>query len=82
MARINQKRSLLLLVALIMGLLTMSIPQAQGLPVFRIGVLDIENGALTRGAQLAVQEINVAGGVVGADGTVFQLQLVITKNMT
>jgi branched-chain amino acid transport system substrate-binding protein len=62
----------ILLFALAVGVL-----RAQVLPVFRIGVLDFENGPLARGAQLAVQEINAAGGVVGADGTAFQLQLVI-----
>jgi branched-chain amino acid transport system substrate-binding protein len=66
----------LVLVGLV-SLLAFSNLQAQLLPVFRIGVLDEENGALAHGAQLAVQEINASGGVVGADGTVFQLQLVI-----
>lgn len=77
MIQIYRKWSLLMLVALILSLLAISIPHAQGLPVFRIGVLDAENGELAHGAQLAVQEINAAGGVIGADGTVFQLQLVI-----
>lgn len=76
MVQIYRKWSLIGLVAMILGLLAIS-PHAQGLPVFRIGVLDSAESALTRGAQLAVQEINAAGGVVGADGTVFQLQLVI-----
>lgn len=64
-------------VALLIGTFALSGIAAQGLPVFRIGVLDNLDGSLTRGAQLAVEEINNAGGVVGADGTVFQLQLVI-----
>lgn len=46
-------------------------------PVFRIGVLDDDIGFITKGAQLAVQEINAAGGVRGADGTLFQLELII-----
>ena len=50
--------------------------QAQNLPVFRIGILDDETEALTRGARLAVEQLNAAGGVVGADGTVFELELV------
>ncbi len=63
--------------AALLSLLALSSLQAQVLPVFRIGVLDAEDGPLAHGAQLAVQEINAAGGVVGADGTVFQLQLVV-----
>lgn len=46
-------------------------------PVFRIGVLDEESGFIAKGAQLAVQEINAAGGVRGADGTFFQLELIV-----
>lgn len=58
-------------------LLSFGIASAQVLPIFRIGVLDAVDGPLTRGAQLAVEEINQAGGVIGADGTAFELQLVI-----
>lgn len=50
---------------------------AQDQPVFRIGVLDNERGPISNGARLAVQEINAAGGVRGADGTFFRLELVI-----
>ncbi|MGB7341928.1 MAG: ABC transporter substrate-binding protein [Phototrophicaceae bacterium] len=74
-----QKRWYNVIIALIVAvaIFSVSAPQAQVLPVFRIGVLDGEEGALTRGAQLAVKEINDSGGVVGADGTLFQLQLVV-----
>ncbi len=58
-------------------LVVISSLQAQVLPVFRVGVLDEIDGPLAHGAQLAIQEINASGGVVGADGTVFQLQLVV-----
>ncbi len=57
--------------------LAMHITQAQNGPVFRIGVLDDERGAISDGARLAVAEINQAGGVRGADGTFFQLELII-----
>jgi len=50
--------------------------QAQGAPVFRIGVLDAADGPLLRGAKLAVDQINSIGGVTGADGTQFALELV------
>ena len=46
-------------------------------PVFRIGVLDDVNGSLSKGASLAVQEVNAAGGVRGADGTFFRIELVV-----
>jgi branched-chain amino acid transport system substrate-binding protein len=47
------------------------------LPTFTIGVLDTAHGPIANGAKLAVREINEAGGVEGADGTFFRLQLVI-----
>jgi branched-chain amino acid transport system substrate-binding protein len=50
---------------------------SQDMPVFRIGVIDDVNGEIANGARLAVQEINRAGGVVGADGTTFLLELVV-----
>ncbi|MBZ0301506.1 MAG: ABC transporter substrate-binding protein [Anaerolineae bacterium] len=46
-------------------------------PVFRIGVLEGASGSITRGAQMAVEEINNAGGVRGADGTFFRLELIV-----
>lgn len=57
--------------------LSISFVLAQGQSVFRIGVLDNERGPISNGVRLAVQEINAAGGVVGADGTLFRLELVI-----
>lgn len=50
--------------------------QAQGTPVFRIAILDQADGPLLRGAKLAVDQINSTGGVTGADGTQFALELV------
>src|SRR5437870_3509416 len=50
---------------------------AQSGPVFRIGVLDDELGPISNGARLAVNAINNAGGVRGADGTLFNLELII-----
>lgn len=78
MTKAYQKYTFIVLTMLLLGLLAISsIPSAQGLPVFRIAVLGAEDGQLARGAQLAAQEINAGGGVVGVDGTIFQLQLVI-----
>jgi len=56
--------------------LGVAVPLAQTSPVFRIGLLANSGSPLAQGAQLAVQEINASGGVRGADGTLFQLQLV------
>jgi ABC-type branched-subunit amino acid transport system substrate-binding protein len=56
---------------------TLHLVQAQNGPVFRIGVLDDPRGALSNGARLAVEEINAEGGVRGADGTFFRLELII-----
>lgn len=56
---------------------SLGISAAQAQPVFRIAVLDQERGAATSGARLAVQEINLSGGVEGADGTRFSLELII-----
>ncbi len=58
-------------------LLTINFVSGQGSPVFRIGVLDDQNGPISNGARLAVREINANGGVQGADGTRFQLELII-----
>ena len=46
-------------------------------PSFVIGVLDQPDGPITRGARLATREINQGGGVRGADGTLFRLEIVV-----
>lgn len=61
----------------LLSLLALTVAAAQNTPTFRIGVLDDEHGALTSAARLAVQQINDAGGVQGADGTLFDLELVV-----
>ena len=59
-------------------LLTFSMSRAQNTqPIFRVGVLDDMNGPISNGARLAVRQINASGGVRGADGTSFLLELVI-----
>lgn len=60
----------------LLGLL-LGVSLAQEQPSFRIGIIDDERGPITRGAVLAVGEINRAGGVQGADGTRFRLDLVV-----
>ncbi len=63
-------------IALLM-LLGINLVYGQSAPVFRIGVLDDQNGHISNGARLAVRDINAAGGVRGADGTQFQLELIV-----
>jgi len=58
-------------------LLSSNLVYGQSAPVFRIGVLDDAQGPIANGARLAVRDINAAGGVRGADGTQFQLELII-----
>lgn len=58
-------------------LAALQIAGAQNQPVFRIGVLDNPRGPIANGARLAVEGINNSGGVRGADGTYFRLELVI-----
>lgn len=65
---------------ILIGLITLvfGLSQAQETqPVFRIGVIDDVRGSISNGARLAVKEINENGGVTGAEGTVFRLELVI-----
>jgi branched-chain amino acid transport system substrate-binding protein len=66
----------ILRVWLFLALVPLTVAYAQQ-PVFRIGVLDADTGPAANGARLAVQEINSAGGVRGADGTFFQLELIV-----
>ena len=74
-----QSRSKFWLFIGVIGLMLLALQgvSAQDQPVFHIGVLDDERGPISNGARMAVQEINAAGGVRGADGTMFQLDLVI-----
>lgn len=65
--------TLSLSVILILGI---GVSQAQP-PEFRIGVLDSEDGPITLAARYAVAEINAVGGLTGADGTNFNLSLVV-----
>ncbi|PJF23224.1 MAG: hypothetical protein CUN56_02020 [Phototrophicales bacterium] len=73
------KRSILLIVALcfLLPVLAITAQNDDAQPTFRIGIIDTERGSIAQGARLAVREINSAGGVVGADGTRFRLELVV-----
>lgn len=80
----NKKRSYSIAPLLLFFILSLSVTfslsadiSTQDQPSFRIGVIDDERGPITSGALLAINEINLAGGVQGADGTRFRLDLVI-----
>lgn len=70
------RKSLFLLFAAFL-LIGMGTPLQAQVPTFRIGVIDDLGGDLVQGARLAVEQINDAGGVIGADGTAFQLQIIL-----
>ena len=53
-----------LLAFMLIGTVAFGGLSAQGLPVFRVGILDNPDGSLARGAALAVEEINTSGGVI------------------
>lgn len=70
----------LLFLLVFLSLVILSPVQAQS--IFRIGVIDAEDGSITRGTQLAVQLLNQAGGVTGSEGTIFQLEVVVSSPET
>ncbi len=74
----QKDRSKLWIFTVVIGLLLLTLQgvSAQSQPGFNIGILDSERGPISNGARLAVREINAAGGVLGADGTMVQLNLV------
>jgi len=47
--------------------------------VFRIGVIDEEDGAITKGTRLAVAQINESGGITGSEGTIYNLDVVVAS---
>lgn len=61
----------------IFSILAISTTQAQS--VFRIGVIDQEDGNIARGARLAVQLINNSGGITGSEGTIYNLDVVVAS---
>ncbi len=66
-----------IIVVIVLTLLTINLTYGQAAPVFRVGVLDDPQGPIANGARLAIRDINNAGGVRGADGTQFQLELIV-----
>jgi branched-chain amino acid transport system substrate-binding protein len=61
-------------------LLALNLIQTQGIErIVRIGVLDDTGELITKGAELAIWQINDAGGVQGADGNSMRLELVIQQ---
>lgn len=76
MFRRNMNRHLLRSFLLLpMVILIFGISGAQDAGVFTIGILGEEHTPLSNGARLAVQQLNNAGGVIGANGASFRLEL-------
>lgn len=73
----NARTTVRLSVFLSLVLLVMGMVGAQGEPAFRIGILDAPDGPLASGAQLAINQINAAGGIRGADGQQYRFDAVI-----
>jgi len=70
-------RRLGLLAALLL-VLTLAAPaaQAQVVPTLRLGYLGVPGSDLANGAQLAIDQINDAGGLLAANGTTYHLALI------
>lgn len=62
------------LIAFVVLTLTTAVSAQQA--VFRIGVLDSDRGPLANGARLAAETINNSGGVRGADGELYRLEII------
>jgi ABC-type branched-subunit amino acid transport system substrate-binding protein/uncharacterized protein YgiM (DUF1202 family) len=66
----------LMFVCALLSAMLINLSKAQS-PIFRVGVLDDADSKIANGARLAVAQLNEAGGVEGADGTRFRLELVL-----
>ena len=66
----------LIFVLLLLGVFS-SVTRAQS--AIRIGVIDRVDGPIARGAYLAAMQINAAGGVIGADRSVYEIKVVVTS---
>lgn len=74
---LRSKISTIVLIAALLVIVFIPLIEAQDQPAFVIGVLDNAEGSIGRGAQLAADRFNRFGGVRGADGTLFRLDLLV-----
>ena len=75
-----QKRTLYIrLLVLLSTFFSLIVLPVQAQSVFRIGVIDEEDGAITKGTRLAVAQINNSGGITGSEGTVYNLDVVVAS---
>ncbi|MFZ4814021.1 MAG: CARDB domain-containing protein [Phototrophicaceae bacterium] len=70
------QRFTLVIVFVLFAVLTAPYRGLAQAPSFKIGVIGTADDPISRGATLLVNQINRSGGVEGADGTLFQLELV------
>lgn len=76
---------LLLILLLLAGLIIPGVsaaPLRQTAGILRIGYLGPPESDMAQGAQLAIDQINTAGGFTGADGSTYQLELVTLTRPT
>jgi branched-chain amino acid transport system substrate-binding protein len=77
---INHKQTLIIrLLVLLSTFFSLMILPIQAQSVFRIGVIDEEDGAITKGTRLAVNQINNSGGITGSEGTIYNLDVVVAS---
>lgn len=74
----KQKLTIRLLV-LLSTFFSLTVLPIQAQSVFRIGVIDNENGEITKGVRLAVKNINESGGITGSEGTIYNLDVVVAS---
>ncbi len=74
---VSRTLSLSIVILIVFLVSALQVTFAQSNATFKIGVLDNIDAPLTNGARLAVEAVNQAGGVRGADGTMFDLDLTI-----
>lgn len=75
----QQKTFYIRLLVLLFISFSVLLSPVQAQSIFRIGIIGEEDGDIAKGVQLAVKSINQAGGIVGSEGTVFNLDVVIAS---
>ncbi|MEL7235111.1 MAG: ABC transporter substrate-binding protein, partial [Chloroflexota bacterium] len=76
---IYRRRYLIPVLLLLCGFFPAITPAQAQQPTFRIGVFGEANSSIGRGARLIADQLNAEGGVTGADGTQFRLELIFTS---
>lgn len=75
----NPNKQYIRLLVLLSLFLSLFVLPVQSQSIFRIGVIDEEDGPIANGARLAVKLINQSGGITGSEGTLYNLDVVIAS---